>query len=71
MLDKEKDLRINELLKKITTISKAMPEIVFTYYSNIERKKNIKPFYKQLYNYTCFLSTLQHQHQQNIVQSKG
>ena len=45
MLDKEKDLRINELLKKITTISKAMPEIVFTYYSNIERKKIIKPFY--------------------------
>lgn len=45
MLDKEKDLRINELLKRVTTISKKMPEIVFTYFVNFEKSKTIKPFY--------------------------
>ena len=45
MLDKEKDLRINELLKRVTTISKKMPEIVFTYFVNFEKSKSIKPFY--------------------------
>ena len=45
MLDKEKDLRINELLKRVTTISKKMPEIVFTYFINFEKTKATKPFY--------------------------
>ena len=45
MTDNEKDLRITELLKRITTISKQMPEMVLTYFSNFERNKLTKPFY--------------------------
>ena len=45
MLDKEKDIRIIELLKRVTTISKNMPEIIFTYFSNFETSKQLRPFY--------------------------
>ena len=39
MIDKEKDLRISELLKKVATISKNMPEIIFTYFSTFENPR--------------------------------
>lgn len=45
MIDKEKDLRISELLKKVATISKNMPEIIFTYFSTFETSKQLRPFY--------------------------
>lgn len=45
MLDREKDQRLNDLLKTLAYTSKQMPEIVLMYFQNLENKKTLKPFY--------------------------
>ena len=45
MKNDEKYLKLIELLKDVTTISKRMPEIVFTYFQTLESNKFLRPLY--------------------------